>query len=108
MKDRKDIQIVTFSIDDDVAAIGPFMRENKYTFPVVPAHILVHDLMPSITIPLNWLVDSAGVVRFQRVGYGDLAKWGEETLEQLEKVSKPASPTYQGAAALANWPRRQK
>jgi hypothetical protein len=86
VKDRKDIQIVTFSIDDNIAAIAPFMKENKYTFPVVQAHLLMHDLMPTITIPLNWFVDANGVVRFERVGFGDLGKWVDETLEQLEKL----------------------
>ena len=88
VKDRKDIRIVTFSIDDNVAAIAPFMKENKYTFPVVPAHLLMHDLMPTITIPLNWFVDANGVVRFERVGFGDPEKWADETLGQLEKLRK--------------------
>jgi hypothetical protein len=46
----------------------------------------MHDLMPTITIPLNWFVDANGVVRFERVGFGDLGKWVDETLEQLEKL----------------------
>ncbi len=89
MKDRKDIQIVTFNVDDNVGAIAPFMKENKYTFPVVPAQFLMRDLVPSLGIPLNWFVDAGGVVRFERVGFGgDGAKWIDQMLEQLEKLRK--------------------
>ncbi len=92
MKDRKDIQIVTFNVDDNVGAIAPFMKENKYTFPVVPAQFLMRDLVPSLGIPLNWFVDAGGVVRLERVGFGgDGAKWIEEMLEQLEKLRKPTT-----------------
>ncbi len=89
VKDRKDIQIVTFNVDDNVGAIAPFMKENKYTFPVVPAQFLMRDLVPSLGIPLNWFVDAGGVVRLERVGFGgDGAKWIDQMLEQLEKLRK--------------------
>ncbi len=92
MKDRKDIQIITFNVDDNVGAIAPFMKENKYTFPVVPAQFLMHDLVPVLGIPLNWFVDASGVVRLERAGFGgDGAKWIDEMLEQLEKLRKSAT-----------------
>ena len=89
VKDRKDIQIVTFNVDDNIGAVAPFMKENKYTFPVVPAQFLMHDLVPSLGIPLNWLVDSGGVIRLERVGFGgDGDKWVDEMLSALEKLRK--------------------
>ena len=89
MKDRTDIQIVTFNVDDNIGLVAPFMKENKYTFPVVPAQFLMRDLVPSLGIPLNWLVDGSGVVRLERVGFGgDAAKWVDEMLEALEKLGK--------------------
>ncbi len=89
VKDRKDIQIVTFNVDDNVGAIAPFMKENKYTFPVVPAQFLMRELVPSLGIPLNWFVDSGGIVRLERVGFGgDGDKWVEDMLAALEKLRK--------------------
>ena len=93
LKDRKDIQVVTFNVDDNVGLVAPFMKENKYTFPVVPAQFLMHELVPSLGIPLNWIVDSRGVVRHERVGFGgpDSDKWVDQAVEAIEKIRKAAS-----------------
>jgi hypothetical protein len=45
LKDRKDVQVVTFNVDDNVGLVAPFMTEHKYTFPVIPAQFLVNDLV---------------------------------------------------------------
>jgi len=88
VKDRTDIQIVTLNVDDNVGEIAPFMKENTYTFPVVPAQFLMRDLVPMLGIPLNWIVDSDGVVRAEHVGFGGDEKWEDQLLEALEKVRK--------------------
>ncbi len=87
IRDRNDIQIVTFNVDDNVGLVGPFLRENKYTFPVVPATRLMDDLVPELGIPLNWIVDAGGVVRYESVGFGgDGDKWAEGIMATIEKV----------------------
>jgi hypothetical protein len=53
LKGRKDVQVVTFNVDDNVGLVTPFMKQNKYTFPVVPAQFLVQQLAPSLAIPLS-------------------------------------------------------
>jgi hypothetical protein len=88
IKDRKDIQIVTFNVDDNVGDVAPFMKENKYTFPVVFAGFLMRDLVPSLGIPLNWIVDPSGIVRMEHVGFGANDKWEDEMLAALEKAIK--------------------
>ena len=89
IKDRKDVQVVTFNVDDNIGAVAPFMKENNYTFPVVPAAFLMRDLVASLGIPLNWFVDAKGVVRLERGGFGgDGAKWVDEMLEALEQLRK--------------------
>lgn len=86
-KDRKDVQIITFSVDDNVGLVSPFLKENNYTFPVIPAAFLMNQLVPSLGIPLNWIVDANGVVRLERVGFGgDGAKWVEEMAEAIEEA----------------------
>ena len=86
IKDRKDIQIVTFNVDDNVGDVAPFMKENQYTFPVIFAGFLMRDLVPSLGIPLNWIVDPAGVVRMEQVGFGAIDKWEDEMLAVLEQA----------------------
>ena len=90
IKDRKDIQLVTLNVDDNIGAVAPFMKENKYTFPVVSAENFMHDLVPVLGIPLNWIVNTDGVVVLERVGFGaaDAATWVDEVLASLEKARK--------------------
>lgn len=89
IKDRTDIQIVTWNVDDNVGAIDPFLKENKYTFPVLPAQYLMDQLVPSLGIPLNWIVDESGLVVSERVGFGgDGEQWVNDTLAELEKARK--------------------
>ncbi|MBE3072737.1 MAG: hypothetical protein IMZ67_07150 [Acidobacteria bacterium] len=94
VKGRTDIQIVTFNVDDNIGAVAPFMKENKYTFPVVFAGFLLRELVPSLGIPLNWIVDIEGVVRLEDVGFGGNAdQWVDQMLEALEKARPSAGKT---------------
>ncbi len=87
LKDRKDVQVVTFNVDDDVGLVAPFMKENKYTFPVIPAGDLVRQMVPMLGIPLNWIVDAGGVVRQEAAGFGgDGDRWADEMVAALEKL----------------------
>jgi len=87
LKGRKDVQVVTFNVDDNVGLVAPFMKQNKYTFPVVPAQFLVQQLAPSLAIPLNWIVDAGGAVRLESVGFsGEADKWVDRVVEAIEKV----------------------
>jgi hypothetical protein len=87
LKDRKDVQIVTFNVDDNLGLVAPFMKENTYTFPVLSARFLMDSLVPMLGIPLNWIVDANGVVRQESVGFGgDGGKWEEQVLATIEKV----------------------
>jgi hypothetical protein len=87
IKDRKDVQIISFNVDSNIGILGPFTKEKKLTFPVIPASELMDVLVPMLGIPLNWIVDATGVVRFESVGFGgDGEKWAEQLLETIEKL----------------------
>jgi thiol-disulfide isomerase/thioredoxin len=45
VKDRSDLQILTLTIDEDLGAVAPFMKEKGYTFPVLPAYSFVTGLL---------------------------------------------------------------
>ncbi len=88
LKDRKDVLVITFNVDDNVGLVGPFLAENKYTFPVIPASYLMSELVPSLGIPMNWIVDASGIVRLERVGFGgDGSKWIDEMVEAIGRVA---------------------
>jgi thiol-disulfide isomerase/thioredoxin len=82
---RKDLAVITLNTDENPGMLGQFLRENKYTFPVLPASGYVSNLVP--TIPSNWIVDKKGVLRLERVGFSDGSdQWVADTIAGMEKA----------------------
>ncbi len=89
LKGRNDIQVVTFNMDDNPGLVAPFMKDNGYTFPVVPARFLVHQIAASLPLPTDWVVDPSGVARLEHVGFDSSAEsqnWVEKAIEALRKT----------------------
>lgn len=95
VKDRTDLQILTFNVDEDLGLVAPFMKEKGYTFPVLPAYSLVVNLLDGYAIPQNWVVDPQGLWRWTQLGYGGEPDWVGDMIKRLESVKKtePASKT---------------
>lgn len=88
-RERKDLLVLTLNTDDNPGLIEPFLRENKYTFPVLPASSYISKLIPELSIPRTWIVDSDGVLRMERVGFGaGNDKWADEMIGVMEKIRK--------------------
>jgi len=88
VKDRSDVQILTFNIDTDLGLVEPFMKEKGFTFPVLPAFSLVTGLVDDVLIPQNWIVDPQGKWRWTQLGFGGEPEWGGEMIKRLEQVKK--------------------
>jgi thiol-disulfide isomerase/thioredoxin len=92
VKDRKDIVVLTLNTDDNPGLIDPFLKENQYNFPVLPARDYVDSIIPSLAIPRNWIVNKEGILTSATIGFnktkGDA--WIDETLASLENA--PAAP----------------
>ena len=88
VKARSDIQILTFNIDDNPGVIMPYMKENGFTFPVLPAYDFVTSVLDSIGIPQNWIVDPKGKWRWTQMGFGSDPVWEESMLRKLESVKR--------------------
>lgn len=90
LKARQDVQVVTFNVDDNAGLVAPFVTENQYTFPVIPATFLVESMIPVVAVPRTWIIDASGVLRFEAVGFGgDGDAWTKHILEALENAKKP-------------------
>jgi thiol-disulfide isomerase/thioredoxin len=88
LKDRPDIQLLSFNVDDDLGLVAPFLKEKGYTFPVVPAHSLVHNLLEdNVGIPQNWVVDAKGNWRWTQMGFAEQDDWGNQMLQKLESAN---------------------
>lgn len=87
MKDRPDLQILTFNIDEELGLVAPFLKENGYTLPVVSARSFVNGLLDMVAVPQNWIIDPKGVWRWMQLGFnGADATWSDEMIQQLESV----------------------
>jgi thiol-disulfide isomerase/thioredoxin len=90
VKDRSDVQVLTFNIDDDAGLVAPFVAEKKYTFPVLLANDVVNKLYDGWAIPQNWLIDPAGKWRWVEIGYDSAEPdWVGSMLKRVEELKKP-------------------
>ena len=88
VKDRNDIQVLTFDLDEDLGVVAPFLKEKGYTFPVLPAYSTVVSLLDGYSVPQIWLVDSHGVWQWKQLGYsgGSDADFEKEMLQRLDSA----------------------
>jgi thiol-disulfide isomerase/thioredoxin len=60
IKGRKDIRILTFSMDETSYLAAAYMKEWKYAFPVIASKDLGEKLFPVLGFPRHWIVDGQG------------------------------------------------
>lgn len=91
MKDRKDVVVLTLNIDEEVGMVQPFMKENKYTFPVLLGQAYA-DAQDINSIPRNWVVSVDGKIVFEGIGFGnDGVEWMKKAAQVIEKVKGDAA-----------------
>ncbi|MDX2152845.1 MAG: redoxin domain-containing protein [Bryobacteraceae bacterium] len=88
LKSRSDVSVITFNIDDDLSKVEPYLKENKYTFPVLFAKPIVDQVLDGITIPQNWFLTRAGKLEAIQVGFGNETGWREQMMGKLEEIGK--------------------
>ena len=86
MKESKDALILTLNIDEELGLVEPFMKENKYTFTVIPAQSYAEGL-GVYSIPRNWVVSADGKLTFEGIGFGgDGEEWTRKAKDMIQKV----------------------
>ena len=91
MKDGQDVLVLTLNGDENPGLIEPFMRQKKYTFPVLPALSYLERLDSTVMFPQNWIVDRSGVLRMETRGFGyNGDEWLKNVLRTIEE-SRAAS-----------------
>jgi thiol-disulfide isomerase/thioredoxin len=86
LKDRKDVAVISFNVDDQVGLVQSYLNEGKYTFPVLLADRLVRETLEAVSIPRNWLIDGTGVHQLEQVGFMESSDWIEKMMAGIEKV----------------------
>ena len=91
-KDRKDVAVVTVSVDDNPGLIEPMMREEKFTFPVLVAGAGSMTKWAPSGIPQSYVVDPDGTIVEEQLGFGgDGDVWLAKMEERLHKALAPAA-----------------
>ena len=86
MKDKKDVLILTLNTDEEVGMVEPFMKENKYTFPVLLGQAYA-ERQGVNSIPRNWIVSSQGRIMFEGIGFSNNGEeWMKKATQMIEQV----------------------
>src|SRR5215213_4426711 len=86
LKDRKDVVVLTLNTDEEVGKVEPFMKENKFTFPVLLGQAYA-DSQGINSIPRNWIVSLDGKVMLEGIGFGGEGdEWIKKATQMIEKV----------------------
>jgi thiol-disulfide isomerase/thioredoxin len=86
LKDRKDVIVLTLNTDEEIGKVEPFMKENKFTFPVLLGQAYA-DNQGINSIPRNWIISLDGKVMFEGIGFGDEGdEWVKRATQLIEKV----------------------
>jgi len=90
VRGRSDLAVVTFDMDENPGLIEPFLKENHYTFPALPAYQYVRKMGQAGGIPQNWIVSAAGVIEQGRLGAGKPdERWVADMIARMERARKP-------------------
>jgi len=87
IKNRADVQVLTFSMDDDDAAARQYMKEKGYTFPVLRSPGLADKLLPWAGLPTNFIVNPQGMRTGLR-GFAPDSASVNGMIEELRKIAK--------------------
>jgi thiol-disulfide isomerase/thioredoxin len=84
-KDRDDIVVFSFNVDEDPGLVEPFVAEHKYQFPVLLARNFASDFLQQ-GIPQTLIVDPGGTWRWIQLGFGESEDWEKTILAKLESA----------------------
>lgn len=90
-KNDPDVLFISLNVDDNPGLIGPFVKQNKLTFPILPAYDFASDTLKVFSIPQNWVVGPRGVVRLKGIGYDATPKWEQGVKDAIEKCKSQAA-----------------
>jgi peroxiredoxin len=66
VKGRRDVQVVTLSVDEERDPLAAVVKQKGYTFPVLASKQYVQTVLPQFVVGQLWIVDGSGSVRLQR------------------------------------------
>ena len=87
LKDNTNVVVLALNADPNPGVVAPFVRARGFTFPVLHAGDYVNQVLPNISIPCNWIVES-NVIRSEHVGLSEPGRWLQEILAKVAEVQQ--------------------
>jgi thiol-disulfide isomerase/thioredoxin len=92
-RDRADIQVISFNVDEDLGLVEPYMKEQGFTFPALIAFGLIRGIFDGYGIPQNWLVDPRGDWIATQIGFDSAdTDWANSMLKRLDSAKQGKAP----------------
>jgi thiol-disulfide isomerase/thioredoxin len=85
VKAKKNLQVVTISVDDNPGLIEAYLKESRFSVPVLPAKDVAEKIFPVVMLPQTWIIDPQGRRSQDQVtGMGD--DWVARIITRMEDV----------------------
>jgi hypothetical protein len=55
-RDRNDVAILAFNVDDDPNAMTTALQELKVSIPSIAARDFAYSIVPEMALPANWII----------------------------------------------------
>lgn len=88
VKDRKDLAVMSFNVDENPGQVLPFMRKQGYTFPILAAFSYPE---AQNFVPRTWIIDKQGNWRWVKNGYDESKTYAEFEKDMLSQIGKAAA-----------------
>ena len=88
LKDRPEILFLTLNADQYTPQVEPFLKEEGYTFPVIPAYRYVQSFEPFTGPGQSWIVDRDGTIRRELKGTISGADAVIEAIAQIDQINQ--------------------
>ncbi len=87
---EKGLRLLTLSLDENPGAVGPFLKEEGLTFPVLFAGQWVASTFGDLSIPRAWVVASDGILELESSGFtlAPIGKWEKRMEEAMDRVAR--------------------
>jgi len=85
-RDRDDVVLLAFNIDDNIAAMNTALAELKLSIPAVYATPFVYSMLANMAIPANWLLTPAKT-ELLSLSAPTLAEWQAAMARTLDKAA---------------------
>lgn len=85
-RDRNDVAILAFNVDDDPKSMTTALQELKVSIPSIPARDFAYSIVPELALPANWIISRGKTEMFAEDNSSHEA-WLEKAATAIENAA---------------------